>query len=288
VTLTMMFLRNLGRWPFLLGVLAGAGALAGCSSTRLLDAITPAGRYTSETDIAYGPAPRQRLDIYHPQNGATPTVIVFFYGGGWRTGEKADYRFVAEALARHGIAVVIPDYRLVPAVRFPAFVEDGAAAVRATRERFGPDAKIYVMGHSAGGHIAALLALDPRYLAAVGLNPRDLAGLIGIAGPLDFLPITTAGTAQVFEGIGDLATTQPVTYAGAQAPRTLLLHGTDDRIVLPRNSRRLAARLQEAGAPVTLVEYPNLGHVEIMLGLSSTFAGNSRLMSDLLEFLDRP
>jgi acetyl esterase/lipase len=125
-------------------------------------------------------------------------------------------------------------------------------------------------------------------LAAVGLGPRDLAGLVGIAAPLDFLPFTSDATAAVFHGTADLATTQPVTYAGARAPRTLLLHGTDDGTVFPRNSRRLAARLREAGAPVTLVEYPNLGHVEIMLGLSSTFAGKSRLLNDLLDFLGRP
>jgi acetyl esterase/lipase len=136
-----------------------------------------------------------------------------------------------------------------------------------------------VMGHSAGAHIAALLAFDRRYGAV-----RDIAGFVGIAGPYDFLPFS-ATVGEVFAGARDPAVTQPITFAGAGAPPTLLLHGTADRTVYPRNSERLAAKLEAAGAPVRLVLYPNLGHVDIMLGLSSVFAGDGRMMDEILRFL---
>lgn len=279
------FLKSLGRRPLLLGLLAGAAALVGCSSTRLLDAVTPAGRYTREADIAYGPDTRQRLDLYRPQDQPPSAVIVFFYGGSWRSGSKDGYRFVAESLTRHGFAVAIPDYRLYPQVRFPGFVEDGAAAVRVARERLGPGTRLYVMGHSAGAHIAALLALDPRYLGGAGLAPGDLAGLISLSGPLDFLPLTSRRTAEVFAGTGDLNETQPITYAGRGAPPALLLHGADDTTVYVRNSERLAAKLRQAGAEARLIVYPRRGHVDIMLGLSSALAGDSSVMEDILAFV---
>ncbi len=266
--------------------MAAAGWLVGCSPTRLLDAVTPEGAYTAERDLAYGDHPRQRLDVYRP-SGPSQAVIVFFYGGSWRTGSKADYRFVAERLTRHGMTVVVPDYRLVPDIRFPQFVADGAQAVAWTRRQFGPGMRLFVMGHSAGAHIAALLSLDPAYLAAVGGTRRDIAGLIGISGPYDFLPITSPRTAEVFAGTADLAITQPVTYAGPHAPPALLVHGADDRTVLPRNSERLAARLAEAGVPARLAVLPALGHVEIMLGLSSALDTDGRVMGELLAFLAR-
>ena len=100
--------------------------------------------------------------------------MIFFYGGSWDTGSKNDYLFVAQALAASGYTVVIPDYRLYPAVRFPAFVDDGARAVRWTADRVGTD-KVFVMGHSAGAHIALMLAANTPYLAAAGVDRMKLA-----------------------------------------------------------------------------------------------------------------
>src|SRR6185295_10367345 len=170
-----------------LSVLASA-----CAPLGLLDAITPVGTYQPNLGIAYGPEPRHRLDIYVPDGFARPRpVIVFFYGGNWQSGERGGYRFVAESLTRAGNVVVIPDYRLYPAVRFPAFLDDSARAVAwvaANIGRYGgdPDA-LYLMGHSAGAYNAAMVALDRSYLRAVG--GAKIAGVIGIAGPYDFLPL---------------------------------------------------------------------------------------------------
>ena len=108
---------------------------AGCAGLDVLDAVTPAGRYTATIrHRLWHTLPRQALDVYRPLGAGPHPVIVFFYGGGWECGERGQYRFVAETLTRHGYVVVIPDYRVYPEVRFPAFIEDGARAVRWARD----------------------------------------------------------------------------------------------------------------------------------------------------------
>ena len=274
-------------------ILVGLGTLvgvAGCSAFDLLDALTPAGAYDATLDIAYGPKPRQRLDVYIPSSAApTGAVIVFFYGGNWQSGDKAGYRFIAESLTRQGHIVVIPDYRVYPAAVFPAFVEDGAQAVawvsgHLARYGSAPDA-IYLMGHSAGAYIAAMLALNPSYLREAGVPRERITGVIGIAGPYDFLPLTDQVLKTIFGPEETRARTQPITFVDRGAPPMLLVTGAGDTTVRPRNSHRLAARLREEGVPVREIVYPDDGHIEIILGLSSRLRGSSRLGDDIDAFV---
>jgi acetyl esterase/lipase len=153
-------------------------------------------RIALTTSIAYAEGARHTLDVCRPKSATAAPIIVFFYGGGWRSGSKRTYRYVAKALARRGYVAVLLDYRIYPQVRYPDFLDDGALAVRWVKDnakRFGGDPqKIFLMGHSAGAHIAAMLAIDATWLQKVGLVPgRDIAGLIGISGPYDFLPLRT-------------------------------------------------------------------------------------------------
>lgn len=219
--------------------------------------------------MRYGDAPRQRLDVYAPPAADHAPVVVFFYGGRWSEGRREDYRFVGAALAEAGIVTIIPDYRLYPEVRFPAFVEDGAAAVAWAldqAEAFGgaPD-RLYLMGHSAGAHIAALLALDRRYLGAAA---DRLAGWIGLAGPYDFLPLEAADLRDMFGPPERFPRSQPVRFARAGAPPALLLHGRDDATVSPDNSRSLAAALRDAGSDVRLTLYDGVGHAALVGALA--------------------
>jgi acetyl esterase/lipase len=123
-------------------LLSGAALfpLGACSPTGIAAALTRQGGTTREDGIAYGPLPRHRLDLYTPPGLAeTAPLLVFVPGGGWRSEERADYRFAAYPLAGLGCRVAVVDYRLWPEVRFPAFVEDTALAVRflAAREPGG-------------------------------------------------------------------------------------------------------------------------------------------------------
>jgi acetyl esterase/lipase len=263
--------------------------------------VTPRTAERRAADAAYGPDPRQALDVYGPpgqQAGApagAPTaaspapVIVFFYGGGWNSGARAPYRFVAESLAAAGFVVAIPDYRLVPAAHFPDFVDDGAAAVawvRAHAAALGGDPqRIVLAGHSAGAYIALMLTLDPRFLAARGVDPAAIAGTVALSGPTDFLPLRVRLTTAAFGRAPDPAATQPMTFVRGDAPPLLLLHGGADRLVDPRNSTVLAERVAAAGGRARAIVYDGVGHIDILAGLSSVMRGTSPLLDDIAGFV---
>jgi acetyl esterase/lipase len=268
---------------------AAALGLGGCSALDLLDAVVPAGGYRAETGIAYGEDPRQRLDVYRPEEGtaAAAPVIVFLYGGNWQSGDRALYRFIGQAFATQGFVTVIPDYRLYPAVRFPAFVEDAAAAVAwAARNagRFGGDPRrLFLVGHSAGAHSVAMLALDRRFLQAAGLPPHGLAGAVGLAGPYDFEPTGETRTILAVGSAGRSA--MPADFARGDAPPMLLMTGSDDDTVSPANSRKLGARLAAAAGTVEVIEYPGIGHAGIVAAMAAPLTLLAPVRRDLLAWL---
>lgn len=224
--------------------------------------------------VQYDAAHSLSLDIYAPKNAAAPApVVIFFYGGSWRDGDRAFYRFVGEALSRNGVLVIIPDYRKAPAAIFPAFMEDAARATAWTRDNAaslgGDPSRVYLMGHSAGAHIAALLATDAKYLERWRIKPRELAGVIGLAGPYDFLPFTDPKVREVFGNERNWASSQPVNFVNGDEPPFLLLHGGSDQRVWQMNSEHLAARLSAAGEPVTLRIIPDVGHLGLINGFYS-------------------
>jgi acetyl esterase/lipase len=270
-------------WPF--GVLA-ALLLGGCSPAAVLNAIEPRRGTELTRSVSYGEGPRQTLDVYRPIAAASAPVVVFLYGGSWQFGHKETYQFLGRALARRGYVVVVPDYRVYPEARYPAFLEDNARAVRWAKDnavRFGGNPnELFLMGHSAGAYDAAMLALDKRWLNKVDIEPgRDIAGLIGLSGPYDFLPLRDETLKTIFGGADD-PTTQPISYVAPGAPRTLLLTGGGDEMVEPSNSVRLAARLRAVGDDVTLVTYPRVGHIT-MIG---SFALPLRFIAPALRDVD--
>jgi len=251
-------------------------ALAACASVQPLyfRTVNHGVPVVPVRSVEYSPAHAQSLDVYLPRNATGPApVVLFFYGGTWRDGRREYYRFVGEALSRHGVLVLIPDYRKAPANVFPAFMEDAASAAawakRHAAELGGDPARVHLMGHSAGAHMAALLAADPRYLAREGLQPRDFASVIGLSGPYDFLPITEVKVKRVFPDKSSWPQTQPVNFVDGDEPPFLLLHGASDRRVWTSNSVRMADRLRAAGVPVTLQIAPKTGHIAMVNGFRS-------------------
>jgi acetyl esterase/lipase len=241
-------------------------------------------------DFPYARGARHRLDICRPKSASAAPIVVFFYGGGWRSGRKEIYRFAARALARRGYVAVLPDYRVYPEVKYPDFVDDGARAVRWVKDnaaRFGGDpGKIFLMGHSAGAHIAAMLSVDGRWLQKVGMLPSsDIAGLIGIAGPYDFLPLRDGVYKTIFGG--NRPETQPITHVGPGAPASLLLTGGKDNIVDPGNSTRFAERLRAAGNDATVQIYPRIGHFAIVAALAPLLRWFAPVLRDTDAFIER-
>ncbi|MET3516865.1 acetyl esterase/lipase [Pseudacidovorax sp. 1753] len=279
-----------------LAVVAGALSLGACSPIKLVDRLTPTDTYTVQNDIAYGSEPRQRLDVYQPLARTAPAagrrpLVVFFYGGTWTTGDRAQYRFVGEALASRGAIVAVADYRLSHEVRYPAFVQDSARAVKwglDNAARLGADpAQVYVMGHSSGAYNAAMVALDPRWLQALGASPRQLAGWIGLAGPYDFLPIGDPDVKRAFDWPRTMPESQPINHVSAAAPRTLLMAASRDNLVDPhRNTAQMARKLEVAGVPVEVHTFDNLSHITLMGAVATRVQWiGGPVMPPLLRFL---
>jgi acetyl esterase/lipase len=284
-----MLLRTYAR--FLSHALAAAGSGVLSAGVPLFNLAIPKTGYSVRRDLAYGGAPRNRLDLYVPDGlAAAAPVLLFFYGGSWQSGSKDIYRAFGQAFASAGIVAAVADYRLYPQVKYPDFLQDGAQALRFVRENIagegGDPARIFLSGHSAGAYIAAMLACDPHYLAAQGGDGAWIRGVIGIAGPYDFLPIHDPALIDIFGGDRVMAT-QPIKYARNKAPPMLLAHGTADTTVGAGNSRRMAQRLREAGNPVELIEYKGAGHLGIVLSLAHGFRGATTLRDDMLRFIAR-
>ena len=254
-----------------------------------------AGSIRVVRDIAYGSDPRQRLDVYVPAGlraGAPPRkVLVFFHGGGWSRGTKNRHRFVGRAFARAGYVTVLANYRLYPKVRFPAFVDDAARAVgwvhRNAAAHGGDPGQLYLMGHSAGAHIAALVALDPRYLRAAGVPQAAIRGMIGLAGPYAFRPRRLRRFADVFTAHPN-PNARPVDFAGNGGPPLLLLSAALDAIVGARQAPALARAHRRRGGTATALSYSGIGHAQLVLAIAPAFSGLAPVRRDIIGFIGRP
>jgi acetyl esterase/lipase len=265
------------------------GLLSACSPITLLNLAISREGYHIERNLAYGPDPRQKLDLYVPDHlAANAPVILFFYGGSWQTGSKKDYLAFGQAFASEGIMVAIADYRLYPQVRYPAFVQDGASAfvyVHANIQRYGGDPKrIFLAGHSAGAYIAVMLAADETYLRDAGADPAWIRGVIGIAGPYDFLPLKDKDLIAIFDG-DNRQDTQPIYYIDGKRPPMFLATGADDTIVGPKNTFRLTEKLRAFSSPVEEKTYPGVGHISIIVSLVPGFRGMTTLRKDMIQFV---
>lgn len=283
------------RFLVILGAFAAAAALvavlAASAPLATFNALTPKDNARRvAASISNGAGPRRTLDVYSAGIKNAP-VIVFFYGGSWSGGNKEDYAFAGRALASRGFAVVIPDYRVVPKVVFPSFIEDGAASVawteRHVAEYGGDPRRIVLVGHSAGAYNVMMLALDAHFLKAAGADPAAIKGAVGISGPYDFYPFDVKASIDAFGKAPDPRATQPITFVRADAPPLLLLHGDKDPTVRPRNTISLTEKQKAAGGQVESKLYPGLNHADTMLALSKPFRGKAPVLDDITAFARR-
>ncbi len=266
---------------------------AGPMTLSVLDGLMGGGRGTARVreGVSFG-THGQTLDVWRPSGGARQglPVLIFWYGGGWVHGDRAAYAFAARAFAKNGFVVVVPDYRKVPAVRFPAFLQDGAEAVKWTRDHVaesgGDPNRIAVAGHSAGAYTVAMLTLDRRWLQAVGVDPRIIKAAVGLCGPYDFYPFTAKRAIDAMQGAADPVMTQPIHFARADAPPMLLVSAGNDTQVKAHNAVNLTARLKALGAPVTHRDYPGLSHEDVAMALSKPFRGKAPVLADSVAFLN--
>ncbi|WP_339842734.1 alpha/beta hydrolase [uncultured Halopseudomonas sp.] len=283
---------SIGSAKILVALLALLLATA-CSPLTPVNLLVPDDTYTLMADQPYGENERQKLDVYMPLEGAAEApVVVFFYGGSWRSGNRADYAFVGEALASRGIITVVADYRVYPEVTYPAFVEDSAAAtawVRRQQDSWQTKRQpMFVMGHSAGAYNAAMLALDERWLSEHGMNAQEIAGWIGLSGPYEFLPIINPDVKPIFHHPDTPETSQPFYHAGPQSPPALLMAATPDKLVDPqRNTGQLTEKLRSAGVDVETHYYESLHHVTIIVVMADPLQWWEPVVDQVHDFVMR-
>jgi acetyl esterase/lipase len=257
----------------------------GCQSIGF--GIANAGVSAPAASAVYDRQRNLSLDIYRPAepvNGPVP-VVVFLYGGSWRSGERGQYRFVGRRLADSGVLAIVADYRTFPYAVFPGFVEDAATALAWARahaaEHGGDPQRLYVAGHSAGAQIAALIGVDARYLAQHGMTPRDLAGVIGLSGPYDF---EIAGYEDVFGPEAQWPQAQPINFVDGDEPPFLLAHGTGDTVVEAKDSQELADKLRRAGVRAELLWLPDAGHLAPLVAMYRP-GSHPALMEAIVDFV---
>lgn len=278
----------------LLAIVPLTAGLVACSPLNAINALSSSSASSVTPDLPYGPLPRQKLDVYVPKShaGLSP-VVVFFYGGNWSTGERADYAFVGHALASRGYVAVIADYRLYPEAHYPEILQDTARAVAWTAlevRRYGGDpARMFVMGHSAGAYNAAMVALDASLLSRHGMHPQDLRGWIGLAGPYDFLPIENPDAKPVFFFPDTPVSSQPINHVTAGAPPALLIapqRGHDKLVDPQRNTGGLAAALRAQGRPVTEQYLDGVSHATLVASLASPLRVLAPTLDHISAFID--
>jgi acetyl esterase/lipase len=264
-------------------------ALSGCSAGgKIMSMLQPDEGVAVIRGIAYGPLARQKYALYSPEKAsAGAPVIVFVYGGSWHSGDRKDYAFVGDALARQGFITAIADYRLYPKVVFPAFVEDEARAVATIAKRVGANHPLFIMGHSAGAQIGALLAFDPHYLKAEGMDVcRRISGFIGLAGPYASLPLHKERYRRIFpENVRAAAV--PVNFASGSHPPSLLIAGKSDLVVDPKNTAVLAEALRRAGNRVEVSDHRHIGHMLLVGSLADPLRQFAPTLREIKRFVRR-
>jgi len=291
--------RRWPRWSAAVVLTAAASSAMAGAGAGVLNALASVRGHRDTTDVAYGPAARQRFDLYRPGSALDDAdkargspLVVFVYGGSWSMGSRADYRFAGEALAAQGFTVMVVDYRLSPEVRYPAFVQDCALAtayaLEHARELGADPGRVFLYGHSAGAYNVAMLALDPRWLRAAGHSPDELAGWVGLSGPYDFLPIGDPGVQVAFGWPSTSPDTQPLQHVGdlARPLPAFIGAAVEDTVVsTPQNSEPLVQRMKARGTAVTVRLYEHVNHALMVGALQWPLTAAAPVLRDTAAFI---
>ncbi len=261
------------------------------SIASFLSMVTAERGVVIEDELAYGPLPRHRADIY--TSAATPDdgpILLFIYGGGWDSGERSYYGFVGSAFAAKGITTVIPDYRLFPEVKYPVFMHDVAQAYAWVHRKFcapgKPPRPIFICGHSAGAHAAGLLCYDESFLTGIDPELPRPAGFVGLSGPYAYDPTTHVRSRHIFETAQSVDQVRPIAHVSLGAPPSLLMHGAKDQIVQFKNAKVLSAALRDLGIRAEAIEFANMAHTDMVIAIARPFRWRAPVFSNAVRFIE--
>jgi acetyl esterase/lipase len=276
------------------------GVLMRFLSTALLGIVLAAaglGQMRGELDIAYGDGgDQQKLDLYLPAKKGFATVM-FTYGGGWRSGGRKSVTDIGKKLQTLGFGCALISHRLAPTHKFPAQIEDVAAAFAWLKKNIaakgGDPGRMYVMGHSSGAHLTLLLAADPKYLMKHGLSPADIRAVIALSTPVDLEPRASG------KGFGDalmagkgadvfsrdpaiMKDASPLQHVSGKLPRTLLIVGERDFPMLEGDAKAFSEKAKKSGVSVALFLAKDADHMDVVRQL---VRDDSAVLNRVLAFL---
>lgn len=229
------------------------------------------------TSLPFGPHPLQAVDVYDEPGLKDAPVLLFIHGGGWRRGDKRGVNALPDYARRHGFLLVSANYRMAPEVDAGGCAEDVASAIawltRNAAGHGGDPRRIFVAGHSAGAHLAALVGVDPQYLGQYGVKPSDLAGVIPIDGAgydavaqMRYLGERPGQLGEIYQNAfgARAAELSPTTLvkAGQAYPPFLIFH-VASRPDAQRQSQGLADALQAVGGQAQVIAAPGETHMTI-------------------------
>jgi len=253
--------------------------------------------YRTDTEQSVYETERCRLDVYLPQGKENFATLIWFHGGGLKNGDKnrllrndsVKTALIAKSLARTGIAVVAPNYRLSPQVNFPAYIQDAAKAVRWAKEnmpKHGADSNQYfVGGHSAGAYLALMLAMDTSYLQQEGIESSEIAGIVSVSSQT-----VTHYTVREEQGIGKHTITadkaSPIYFARSSTSPILLLYADKDYPARAEENALFFAVMKDAGNKrLRSLEIKDRNHTSIASEIVNT---NDPARQAILEFMNQP
>jgi acetyl esterase/lipase len=253
-----------------------------------------------EKDISYANGgDQQKLDLYLPRQKNFPTVV-FVYGGGGHSGSRKGVAAVGKKLQSLGYGCALLSHRLAPKDKFPAQIEDVAAGFAWVKkhiaEKGGDPKRTFIMGHSSGAHLSALLACDPRYLAEHGLSPTDIAGVVALSAIVDLEPkkdgkgfgnsLVANPRMDVFAKDADsLRNASPIQHVRKGMPPVLLVVGERDFPMLEADGRAFVEKAKAAGGSARIFVAKGRDHMGVVQAL---LKDKDPLVEQVTAFLGAP
>ncbi|MGJ5813343.1 alpha/beta fold hydrolase [Paludibaculum fermentans] len=248
---------------------------------------------TVEKDIQYTAAAPEdaaklQLDIYKKSDlPAGAPVLFFVHGGAWKSGDRKQYPFFGNLFAKAGYVVVVPSYRLSPRYKHPTHIEDIAAAfawtVRNVAAHGGDPSKILAAGHSAGGHLVALLATNPKYLAAHNLDAKSIRGVLALSGVYDVTGLEGSASSNAFVGDAELLKgASPIKQIQSGLPPFLVTYCQWDYGTLPQQAIEFHNALKSAGLRSQLVYIPGESHITEMTNITKSTDALAQTMKEFM------
>jgi arylformamidase len=223
-------------------------------------------------DVAYGPSPAERLDIFEAEVSGAPTIL-FFHGGAWKGGHKDDVSYLAEGFVKAGANCVVVNFGLVPEVRLAEQVRQSAAAVawvyRQARDFGGDPERVFVTGHSSGGHLTGMMIVTD-WVRLHGLPANVVKGAAPFSGMYDLEPVQLSWRNDYLRlNVEEARTLSPIRHIPAQAMPLVIGYGSGELDEFKRQSRDFAAAWRERGYPCTEIELPGLNHFDVQRELGN-------------------